>query len=151
MELIVRRFEELTVPALYEILKARAAVFTMEQNIRYLDMDDIDKVSFHMFFHDGDTVTAYLRAYADSDDPAAVRIGRVLTRRRSCGLGRDLMDAGLDWLQANTQFQTAVLDAQLPVTGFYEKLGFHICSDPFIEAGILHCRMQKTLSNKKGV
>lgn len=151
MELIVRRFEELTVPVLYEILKARAAVFTMEQNIRYLDMDDIDKVSFHLFFQDGDNVTAYLRAYADSDEPAAVRIGRVLTRRRACGLGRALMEAGLDWLKENTSFHTAVLDAQLPVTGFYEKLGFHICSDPFVEAGILHCRMQKSLSNKKDV
>ena len=38
----VKTFDELTSKEVYEILKARAEVFVVEQNIVYQDMDDID-------------------------------------------------------------------------------------------------------------
>lgn len=42
MELIVKRFEELTVEELYEILKIRVAVFVVEQNCPYQEIDGKD-------------------------------------------------------------------------------------------------------------
>lgn len=42
MMVITKKFDELTTTELYEILKARAEIFIMEQNINYQDMDDID-------------------------------------------------------------------------------------------------------------
>lgn len=39
MNLIAKRFDELTTKELYEILKARAEIFIMEQNIRYQVME----------------------------------------------------------------------------------------------------------------
>ena len=42
MKLTVKKFQELTTTELYEILKARAEIFIMEQEINYQDMDDID-------------------------------------------------------------------------------------------------------------
>ena len=39
MELFAKSFEELDTTELYEILKARAEIFVMEQNIMYQDMD----------------------------------------------------------------------------------------------------------------
>ena len=39
--------------AIYEILKSRAAVFVVEQNIVYQDMDDKDYDSLHVYCEDG--------------------------------------------------------------------------------------------------
>lgn len=49
MKLTVKKFQELTTTELYEILKARAEIFIMEQEINYQDMDDIDYKSLHCF------------------------------------------------------------------------------------------------------
>jgi len=35
------------------------------------------------------------------------------------------------------------LGAQMQAVGFYEKLGFSTCGDPFLEAGIEHVEMEK--------
>lgn len=50
MNLIVKEFSELSTKELYEILKSRSKIFVVEQNINYLDMDDIDYRSLHCFF-----------------------------------------------------------------------------------------------------
>ena len=39
---VIKKFDELSGREVYEILKARSTVFMMEQNIHYLDMDDVD-------------------------------------------------------------------------------------------------------------
>ena len=39
MKLTVKKFQELTTTELYEILKARAEIFIMEQEINYQDME----------------------------------------------------------------------------------------------------------------
>ena len=60
MKLTVKKFQELTTTELYEILKARAEIFIMEQEINYQDMDDIDYKSLHCFFTEDKKVIAYL-------------------------------------------------------------------------------------------
>ena len=45
---VAKTFDELSTKELYEILKARAAVFVVEQNIVYQDMDDKDYDSLHV-------------------------------------------------------------------------------------------------------
>lgn len=42
MNLIIKRFDELTTRQLYEILKSRAEIFLLEQNIVCQDLDDED-------------------------------------------------------------------------------------------------------------
>ena len=42
MEFFAKTFDELTTKELYEILKSRSQIFTIEQNIHCQDMDDID-------------------------------------------------------------------------------------------------------------
>ena len=61
MDFIVKKFNELTAGELYEILKARSAVFLLEQNIVCQDMDDVDYDSYHFFICDDKKVMAYLR------------------------------------------------------------------------------------------
>ena len=42
-------FDELSTRELYEILKARAEIFVVEQNCVYQDLDDLDYRSLHVF------------------------------------------------------------------------------------------------------
>ena len=85
MTFIIKEFDELSAKELYEILKSRAEIFVKEQNITYVDEDDVDYRSLHVFGMEGDRVCAYLRAYQESSD--WVRIGRVLTRMHGKGIG----------------------------------------------------------------
>ena len=48
-------FDELTTKELYEILKARAEIFVVEQNCVYQDLDDTDCRSLHIFYEEEGT------------------------------------------------------------------------------------------------
>ena len=145
MNLKVKFFEELTAAELYEILKSRAEVFMLEQNIQCLDMDDIDYKSIHCFFQENNRVTAYLRAYNKNDNTDIVHIGRVLTLRHGIGLGRELMIESIQAIKEKIPCQKICMDAQKHAVGFYEKLGFEVTSDEFLEEGIVHVAMELEL------
>ena len=144
MEFYFKHFEELSGAEVYEILKARSAVFMMEQEIRYLDMDDVDYRSLHCFLVEQGAIVAYLRAFADAT-PQVFHIGRVLTTRRGIGLGRELMEKSMETLRKETDCRKIVLHSQIDAVGFYEKLGFHPVGDEFIEAGIPHLAMERII------
>ena len=95
MNFKVKAFYELTATELYEILKARAEIFIVEQDINYQDMDDIDYKSVHFFLEEDNKVLAYLRAFYHNDDKTVVKLGRVLTIQHGNGLGRILMEKSL--------------------------------------------------------
>ncbi len=145
MELTVKTFDELSGREVYEILRARSAVFMMEQRIHYLDMDGTDYQSLHCFYQEGGRVAAYLRAYRMEDGPEAVHIGRVLTVKHGRGLGGRLLTEAIDALRERTGCKYIRLDSQAPVAGFYEKYGFRAVSGEFLEAGIPHIAMELEL------
>ena len=45
-------------------------------------------------------------------------------------------------------FLGTILSAQNQVVSFYQKLGYQICSESFIDANIEHYLMQKTFDQK---
>ncbi len=61
MELIAKHFSELSAQELYEIYKLRVSVFIVEQHSPYQDIDELDTVSYHIFFRSEDGIEAYLR------------------------------------------------------------------------------------------
>ena len=75
------------------------------------------------------------------------KIGRVAVRKayRGAGVGKALMLAVLDAARKRG-LTHAVLDAQVPVIGFYEKLGFKAEGPVFDDAGIPHRTMRRPLS-----
>ena len=134
-------FDELTTKELYEILKARARIFITEQKILYVDMDDIDYKSLHVFIEENGQVLAYFRAYLE--DEITVKIGRVLTLTHGCGYGARLLVKGLEEVKSKFKCKKIVIDAQKHAEGFYKKFGFVTCSDDFLEEGIIHVKMTK--------
>ena len=132
-------FDELSTKELYEILRARAEIFVVEQNCVYQDLDGIDYESLHVFAEEGGKVTAYLRAFYKDKD--TVQMGRVLTLRHGEGLGGKLLREGIAQIRIRMQPAKICIDAQCYATGFYEREGFRICSEEFLEDGIPHVQM----------
>lgn len=145
MNLIAKRFEELDTKELYEILKARAEIFIMEQNIHYQDMDNVDYKSLHCFFIEENKVIAYLRSFYQEDNSDIVRIGRVLTLKRGIGIGKELMEKSIIAIKEKIDFKKIIMDAQKYAVGFYEKFGFKSISSDFLEEGVLHVVMELEL------
>lgn len=142
MELLVKKFSELTTIQLYEILKSRAEVFLLEQGIVCQDMDDVDYISTHYFFEDDGRVVAYLRAFWDKEERDVINIGRVLTLEHGKGIGMELMQKSIEEIKKDKKCKNIRLHAQKYACGFYEKLGFSVISDEFLEEGVVHKTMQ---------
>ncbi len=143
MNFIVKSFSELSLMELYEIMKSRAEIFLLEQNIICQDLDDIDYSSTHCFFFDGKRVIAYLRAFCSDKD--VVTIGRVLTLEHGKGFGSRLVERSIEEIQKRFSCKKISIHAQKQAVAFYKKIGFYIVSNEFLEEGIVHVIMEKEL------
>lgn len=143
MKLVSKFFEELTTIELYELLKARAEIFVVEQNCIYQDLDDKDYNSLHVFYEEDGKVTAYLRAFIKEE--GVVQVGRVLTVEHGTGLGGKLLKAGLEQIKEKFHPEKIYLEAQCYAIGYYEREGFLVCSEEFLEDGIPHVQMELQL------
>ncbi|MEE1043136.1 MAG: GNAT family N-acetyltransferase [Clostridia bacterium] len=140
MEFFAKRFLELSVDELYEILKSRTEIFLLEQNIVCQDMDDKDRESLHCFFRDGNRVVGYLRAFCS--DSESVTIGRVLTLDHKKGMGKELMTKSVEEIKRHFGCKKILVHAQKQAAGFYEKMGFSVISEEYMEEGISHLTME---------
>lgn len=142
MNMVVKSFEELTKRELYEILRVRSEVFVVEQKCVYQDLDGLDYNSIHVFFEEGGKVQACLRVFMREEQEKLVQIGRVLTYKRGVGLGLELLLKGIEVAKIYFQAKKLYLEAQVYAIGFYEKAGFKVVSEEFLEDGIPHVCME---------
>lgn len=140
MERVIKKYDELTLDELYEIIKLRMAVFVEEQQCCYQDLDDIDKRAIHVYLHDGHNILAYLRIIDNRPD-GDVLIGRVLSVKRNCGYGAEVMRVAINFIKNQLDADAIKIHAQTYSQGFYEKLGFKPYGDIFIEADRPHTHM----------
>lgn len=142
--IVSKKFNDLELSELYQILRLRSEVFVVEQDCVYQDVDGKDEEAVHVFYVKDDTVISCLRIYgADSSEQ---HIGRVVSsvHYRGSGISRALMLSALDYLRAN-QTQKVLLSGQKYLRGFYESLGFSVVTDEYLEDGIPHFGMELIL------
>ena len=139
MHFVSKCFDDLTTGELYEILKARSAVFVVEQNCVYQDLDGKDYESLHVFIEEDDRVIACLRSFMKDGETA--QMGRVATLRHGEGLGGILLKEGIKQIRLWQNPKKIYIEAQCYATGFYAREGFRVCSEEFLEDGILHVGM----------
>ncbi|MFN4262344.1 MAG: GNAT family N-acetyltransferase [Thioalkalivibrionaceae bacterium] len=139
----------------------RTSVFIQEQNIpEALEWDGIDPVALHwLAISTASVAFANIMAGAALSDDlhdhaiGTVRllpngqIGRlaVLSHRRCEGIGSMLLCAASHAAHQHG-LEPIWLNAQVDRIKFYQRHGFMIVSEPFIEAGIPHRRMQLSRS-----
>lgn len=149
MKLVVKTFNELTTSELYEILKVRAAVFVVEQKCPYQDADGVDTESLHVFLEENGEIMAYLRAFFKNKEENVVQIGRVLTMKRGIGLGDKVLQDGIEAVKTEMKASKIYIEAQTYALGFYEKFGFKVSGEEFLEDDIPHTPMELELVFRK--
>ena len=139
MKLIKKNFYELDLDELYEILQARSKIFVVEQKCIYEDLDNIDKIADHFMLKEKNNLIAYLRVYPLNEK--RIQIGRVLTVTHNKGYGRILLEKALNRIKKENQGKEIVLNSQEYAIPFYEKFGFQVAGESFLEDGIPHVKM----------
>jgi len=124
----------------------RRAVFIQEQGVpEELEWDEADQTALH-----GLTVNALGMPLATgrllAPAPGVARIGRLAVHAamRGSGLGQNMV-ARLMAAARDRGDREVVLDAQCQAQGFYVGLGFVARGPVFMEAGIEHVEMVRTL------
>ncbi|WP_417250356.1 GNAT family N-acetyltransferase [Celeribacter sp.] len=124
----------------------RIEVFVKEQGIAMEDeIDDLDNQCTHFLACDeGGTPVGTARVYEVGD---VGKIGRVcvLASHRGTGLGAKLITHCIDVLGTRPRLRTARLGSQDHAVGFYERLGFKVVGDVYLDAGIPHYDMERAL------
>ena len=139
----VRRsvLSELDPWTLHDLLALRQAVFVVEQNCAYPDLDsrDVEPLTEHVWTADEQGPTAYLRVLTEPG--GAARIGRVCTRAdaRGAGVGAALVTDVLD----RNPGRVVVLEAQAHLAGWYGRFGFVRSGAEYLEDGIPHQPMRR--------
>lgn len=141
MNYLIKPFNELTAPEFYQIAKLRVAVFVVEQQCPYQEIDDIDPDALHTWLAaDDGTILGYTRLYAEA---GTAHIGRVLTApaARGTGVGHRLLEESITATQAAFPGLPIVIGAQAHLQAFYESHGFRQTSEVYLEDDIPHIEM----------
>ncbi|HHW7567973.1 TPA: GNAT family N-acetyltransferase [Mannheimia haemolytica] len=135
-----KRFDELSTQELFEIYHARTAVFVVEQNCAYQEVDHKDLQAVHFFAKNAENLTAYCRLIPADD---SVHIGRMLVvnQFRGSGLAKELVQKAIAYCREHFPAQPIHAQAQSYLQGFYESFGFKAVSAVYLEDGIPHLDM----------
>ena len=137
-----KRFGELRVEELYEILKLRSEVFVVEQNCVYQDLDDKDKNAIHIWIEEDGIVVACARVLDKNVSyENSLSIGRVVSKFRGKNLGLTVMNAAISAAKRAYGNLPITISAQQYAIGFYQKFGFAVISTPYLEDDIPHVKM----------
>jgi ElaA protein len=152
-------FDELTPREVHDMYQLRVAVFVLEQECPFQDVDGADLASWHLLGFspsplgegrgEGQLV-AYARLVPAGVKFAEPSIGRVATAQtvRGTGLGRELMKRSIERSDALWPGLPVRIGAQQRLERFYQSLGFETVSDMYLEDGIPHIEMLRTGTTK---
>lgn len=135
------RFADLDAVVAYRLWALRSAVFVVEQDCPYLDLDgrDVEPGTWHVWCADESGMPcATLRVL---DDGSVWRIGRVATAESARGAG--LAGAMVRDALALCADRPVVLDAQAHLVDWYAAFGFDVSGSGFLEDGIPHVPMRR--------
>jgi len=128
-----------------ELSLIRKAVFVNEQKVpQEIEYDDRDELCQHVLIR----VDGRPAATGRIDIEKQGKVGRVavLSSLRQHNLGRQVMDA-LEQIARDAELPKIWFHAQTSAVGFYQKLGYKIIGSEFLEAGIVHQKMEKNIVN----
>ena len=143
--IIIKSFDELSNKELYDLLQLRSAIFVVEQECVYQDLDGKDKKALHILGFKNEEMVAYARIFKAGDYLAQASIGRVLVKKeeRQYRFGRAIMEASIKAVEEKFNETSIALSAQTYLRQFYNSLGFVAKGGEYLEDGIPHVMMVK--------
>lgn len=143
MYIFDRTFEQLSVDALYQLIKLRLEVFVVEQNCPYQDLDNKDTLvtTRHLYIRDGDQLIAYARCLAPGvrfDQGAAIGRVVVASQYRRRGYARVIVQEAIASCRQQWPDAPVMLSAQVYAMELYRGLGFEPTGLPYEEDDIPH-------------
>ena len=128
-------------PLWSECCRIRQRVFIEEQHVPVaLEWDETDETAIHLLASLDGQAVACARVVPEG------YIGRmaVLSEWRGQGIGEALLLQAIN-ICRQLDVTHARLSAQMHAIGFYQQAGFEVCSEPYLDANILHVDMQLEL------
>jgi predicted GNAT family N-acyltransferase len=130
--------------AMAAVRRVRRSVFIEEQGVPEAEeWDDFDVTAIHFALRTGNRVVGTARLVDRGD--GRFKIGRVavLPETRGQGGGACLMRTAEEHARSLSA-RVLLLDAQVAVIPFYERLGYEAEGEVFMDAGIPHRRMSRS-------
>ncbi|MGM0767333.1 MAG: GNAT family N-acetyltransferase [Pseudomonadota bacterium] len=120
----------------------RQQVFVDEQRVPpELEWDATDEIADHYLAVNADNQpVAVARLFSTLEETAHIGRMAVLPAWRGQGIGEALLHNLVR--EAGEQFRELRLSAQQHAIAFYQRSGFHVCSEPYDDAGIPHVDMR---------
>ncbi|PCI97127.1 MAG: GNAT family N-acetyltransferase [Flavobacteriales bacterium] len=139
-----KAFKDLSVDEYFEILHLRTAVFVVEQDCPYQEVDEKDRQSFHLFGRaEKGEVIAVTRILPQGVSYDEVSIGRVALKKtyRGKGIADTLMLETLKFIEQEFGKQAIRISAQEYLLKYYTKHGFKQVGKMYLEDDIPHIEM----------
>lgn len=145
LNIVIKSFKELSVDELYDLLQLRSAIFVVEQNCVYQDLDGKDQKALHVLGYKKDKLVAYTRIFKPGDYFEFASIGRVIVAKneRQYKYGYDIMNASINAVSDYFKVTKIKLSAQCYLKKFYNNLGFFEVGEEYLEDDIPHICMIK--------
>lgn len=129
-------------------LLIRNQCFVIEENVpASLEVDEHDLPGSgyeHFLIYEDNIAVGTFRVHYNNNVVAILQRFCMLAEYRGKGYGRYAMEF-LEGYCVGRGIKKIRFDAQCTALGFYEKCGYVVCSEEFIEAGMKHVKMQKKL------
>ncbi|WP_417514061.1 GNAT family N-acetyltransferase [Marinobacter sp.] len=124
------------------IREIRQAVFVEEQQVPpELEWDDTDEIADHyLAVLPDNTPAGVARLFSTLGETGHIGRMAILPEFRGRGIGEALLRHLIT--ESAGQYQELKLSAQQHAVAFYQRAGFHVCSEPYDDAGIPHLDMR---------
>ncbi|EIT84639.1 GNAT family acetyltransferase [Fictibacillus macauensis ZFHKF-1] len=132
--------------AYLDALAVRKQVFVKEQGVdETLEIDDREAESRHFVLYTNTNQPFGAARLRPIEDGGKVERVCIIKEARGLGYGEQLMQA-MEEEGRRMHLSSLTLYAQVQAEGFYKKLGYlTLSTEPFLDAGIWHVSMRKTL------
>ena len=132
-------------PAYHQALQLRNRLLREPLGLNLYDEDlAAEQHHWHFGMYDGLTLVGCVMAVPADGEVAKIRQMVIDSTRQGQGLGKVLLSEVESQLEAKG-IRHVVLHARVAARGFYSRLGYTAAGGEFVEVGIPHVKMQKTL------